>query len=293
MNCKPFLKWAGGKGWLVKEIESRFPDFIKAGNDFVYIEPFVGGGAVFFAMRKLFPKAKAVINDINTELINVYHIIQKEPEKLIKELEKLENKYFSYSDIESRKAYFYENRELFNSEKIGELKKSALLIFLNKTCFNGLYRVNSRNLFNVPFGDYKNPTICDHKTIMADHEALQNVVILNSDFQETLKYTEENTFFYFDPPYKPISKTSSFNTYSKDSFNDGEQIRLKKFCDIISKQGYAFLLSNSDPKNTNPDDTFFDALYKNYSISRVQTIRAINSNAAKRGKINEVLIVNY
>jgi DNA adenine methylase len=259
------------------------------------VEPFVGSGAVLFWVLNHFPDiSKAVINDINEDLINAYKAIQSDVNKLIMHLKKLEDDYYQIKQEEGRKEFFLERREEFNTRTNNISQHSALLIFLNRTCFNGLYRVNSRNKFNVPFGRYKNPRICDTSNLKALNKALQKVTILNTDFTETYKHVEDRTvFFYFDPPYKPISQTSSFNSYSKGGFDDKQQKRLKKFLDKLNKDGFYWLLSNSDPKNIDSGDDFFDKLYKDYFIERVQAKRAINSNANKRGEIAELLIRNY
>lgn len=167
-----------------------------------------------------------------------------------------------------------------------------MFIFLNRTCFNGLYRVNAKSLFNVSFGQYVNPKICDEQTIFADSKLLQKVEILTGDFEDTLRYASDNSFFYFDPPYKPLSQTSSFNSYAEEGFGDNEQIRLSDFCKKIDLLGYRFILSNSDVKGENPDDDFFDKLYKQFIVQRVYATRMINANAAKRGKLTELLITN-
>ena len=295
-DAKPFLKWAGGKGQLILAIEAALPRELLAKENVTYIEPFIGSGAVlFWILRNYSNIQKAVINDINEDLVKAYTTIKHEPENLIKALQEIQDTYYKLGTEEERRIFFLEKRSLFNARYLNELENTALLIFLNRTCFNGLYRVNSRNAFNVPFGKYTNPKICDEKTIMADSNILQRVTILQGDYKETLNYATQNTFFYFDPPYKPISKTSLFNSYARDSFNDAEQIRLKEFCNVLSQKNYKWLLSNSDPKNTNPEDHFFDELYAsatNY-INRVKARRAINSNATKRGEIFEILISNY
>jgi DNA adenine methylase len=295
-DAKPFLKWAGGKGQLIPAIEAALPKDLLAKKNLTYIEPFIGSGAVLFWILKTYPAIKnAIINDINADLVKAYTAIKHEPKNLIKALQQIQAAYFELSNEADRKSFFLDKRSLFNTRQLNELDNTALLIFLNRTCFNGLYRVNSNNGFNVPFGKYTNPKICDEKTILADSNLLQKVTILQGDYVETLQYATENTFFYFDPPYKPISKTSSFNSYAKDSFNDLEQVRLKEFTDVLTSKKYNWLLSNSDPKNIDPEDNFFDDLYASDShhINRVKARRAINSNATKRGEIFEVLISNY
>ena len=191
-----------------------------------------------------------------------------------------------------RRRKWYNENKLYYENRIDCIENAALFIFLNKTCFNGLYRVNKKDLFNVPFGKYKNPKICDSATIRKDSELLQRVEILTGDFEQTFKYAKGNTLFYFDPPYRPITKTSAFTDYTKDSFNDDSQVRLKEYCDKINKAGYKFMLSNSDGKSVNEDDNFFDTLYENYKIDRVFASRSINCNGQKRGKLTEILVHN-
>jgi DNA adenine methylase len=237
---------------------------------------------------------KAVINDVNTDLINTYRTISRKPYELISILETLQNEYHSLvDDPYKKKEYYYDKRKLFNNRELEQSGQAALFIFLNRTCFNGLYRVNRKNEFNVPMGSYKQPTICNSENLLAVHNALQKVEILCGDFEETINYTSTNSFFYFDPPYKPLSETSSFNSYAKDEFNDLEQIRLRDFCHKLEDLDHNWMLSNSDVKGKNPDDNFFDDLYANFFIERVEAKRSINANPSKRGKLNELLITNY
>ena len=291
---KPFLKWAGGKTQLISSIESSLhPDILK--NNFTYIEPVVGSGAVLFWILNNFKNLKkAVINDINSDLINTYRTIATSPNELISVLKDLQSDFHSLQDNEDdKKLYYYQNRELYNTRSTDNTTQAALFIFLNRTCFNGLYRVNSKNLFNVPMGSYKAPTICDAQNILSVSNALQKVEILNGDYTDTLNHAEESSFFYFDPPYKPLSNTSSFNSYAKDDFNDAEQIRLRDFCSKLETLGHKWMLSNSDVKGKDVNDTFFDEIYSEFSISRVKATRRINANAEKRGELNELLITNY
>ena len=292
--AKPFLKWAGGKTQLINDIEKALPKDISK-DKFTYIEPFVGSGAVLFWVLNNFPKLeKAVINDINEDLINTYKIIASRPKELISILEIFQNEFHSLEGSEdNKKLYYYQKRELYNTRKEEQSGQAALFIFLNRTCFNGLYRVNSKNLYNVPMGGYKKPTICDKENIMSVSNALQKVEILSGDFEQTLNYTSENSLFYFDPPYKPLSETSSFNSYAKDEFNDEEQIRLRNFCSKLENQGHKWMLSNSDVKGKDTNDNFFDEIYSEFSISRVKARRSINANPEKRGELNELLITNY
>ena len=262
---KPFLKWAGGKTQLLPEIKKILPNSLHRVR-FTFIEPFVGGGAFLFWMLRNYPNIeKAIINDINTDLTNTYLSIKHDTSELINILSKWENQYHRvYSSKEEAKLYFYEKRALFNARSSTQIEQAALFIFLNKTCFNGLYRVNGKNLFNVPIGRSASmPKICDVENLNNVSKLLDKVEILNGDYSETLKYATDETFFYFDPPYKPLSSTSSFNAYAKDEFNDTEQIRLKEFCDLIDSKGHDWIVSNSDVKGADPNNNFFDELYSN------------------------------
>ena len=290
-GAKPFIKWAGGKTQLLADIERNLPaDF--STKEVTYVEPFVGGGSVVFWMLQNFPNIKkAVINDINSKLINVYHIIKHNPKELIDSLHLIEDEYLPKNHDE-RTAYFMEQRRRFNDEILSNVDQAAIVIFLNRTCFNGLYRENAKGKFNVPHGRYAHPTICDEATIMADSEVLQKVEIMCGDFAATEIYAGADTLYYFDPPYKPLSDTSSFNTYVKEPFDDKEQIRLRDFCNIITQKGSRFILSNSDVKGKNPADNFFDDLYSEYNINRVFATRMVNANPDKRGKLTELMISN-
>jgi DNA adenine methylase len=292
-NAKPFLKWAGGKTQLISDIEKIIPKNLVS-SKFTYIEPFVGSGAVLFWMLNNFPKLeKAVINDINEDLINTYKSIASNPNELISKLEILQNEFHSLEGNEdNKKIYYYQKRDLYNTRELDKIGQSALFIFINRTCFNGLYRVNSKNLYNVPMGGYKKPTICDKENILKVSNALQKVEILNGDFEKTLDYANKNSIFYFDPPYKPLSETSSFNSYAKDEFNDSEQIRLKDFCSKLDILNHSWILSNSDVKGKNENDNFFDDLYADFNIQRVDARRSINAIPEKRGKLKELLITN-
>ncbi|MGX7687431.1 DNA adenine methylase [Flectobacillus roseus] len=280
--AKPFLKWAGGKTQLINDIERTLPTEITK-EKFTYLEPFVGSGAVLFWILNNFPKLeKAVINDINKDLINTYKTIASNPKELISILEILQSEFHSLEgNEENKKRYYYQKRELYNTRNEEQSGQAALFIFLNRTCFNGLYRVNSKNLYNVPMGGYKKPTICDKENILAVSNALQKVEILNGDFEQTLDYANKNSLFYFDPPYKPLSETSSFNSYAKDEFNDSEQIRLKEFCSKLDTLNYTWILSNSDVKGKDENDNFFDNLYSDFNIQQVEARKSINANPEK------------
>ena len=291
-KAKPFLKWVGGKTQLIESFQKTLPKNFASLKNVTYLEPFVGGGAVLFWILQQYPNiANAVINDINPDLTTAYKTIKNTPSDLVKFLQIIQEEYLKLSE-ENRKKYFLNKRERFNSKALDSVENTALFIFLNRTCFNGLYRVNSKGLFNVPFGRYTNPKICDSQTIFADSKVLQKVEILTGDFEKTLKYASNNSLFYFDPPYKPLSETSSFNSYAKEYFNDNEQIRLGLFCKKIDILGYHFILSNSDVKGKNPNNNFFDDLYEQFNIERVYATRMVNANAEKRGKLTELLITN-
>lgn len=296
-EAKPFLKWAGGKGQLLSQLEQHLPDDLKE-KEFTYFEPFVGGGAMLFYMLQRFPNIKrAVINDINSYLITAYRVIRDSSIELIERLAELEKCYYDLNEDEAKKSFFLEARAIFNENNLDEIDRTKYLIFLNRTCFNGLYRVNAKGKFNVPFGRYLHPTICNKDVLKADSQLLNQVevVILNGDYEQTSKYLSDGlNFFYFDPPYRPLDSTSSFNSYAKEEFNDVEQIRLRDFCAKLNqKPKIKWMLSNSDCSARNPEDTFFEELYCDFNINRVQASRAINANPKKRGKLTELLIKNY
>lgn len=293
-KAKPFIKWVGGKSQLIEQLTRLMPADFDKWKDVTYIEPFVGGGAMLFHMLQTYPNiTNAVINDINADLITCYQTIRENPNELIDALKETQQEYYSLKTEEERKVFFLKTRDIYNEKKLNPIENTVKFIFLNRTCFNGLYRVNKRGLFNVPFGKYTNPQICDEVTILKDSELLKRVTILNDDFEKTFEYAKENTLFYFDPPYRPLSDTSSFNDYTKESFNDDAQIRLKKFCDKVNDSGFRFILSNSDCKEKNEQDSFFDALYEGYSIERVWASRSINANPTKRGKLTEIVVRNF
>lgn len=293
-KAKPFLKWAGGKTQLLSTIDSFLPDSFRGEDNVTYIEPFVGGGAMLFYMLQKYPNIKrAIINDINPHLIKTYSIIRDEPYSLIDALTDLQNQFKALADYDKQKELYLDTRAHFNNKILTGVEEAAYMIFLNRTCFNGLYRENSKGGFNVPFGRYSNPTICDEDLILADSELLQKVEILNGDFSHTAEYVHGYTFFYFDPPYRPLDATSSFNSYVKESFDDNEQIRLRDFYSDLSDGGCYAMLSNSDCKGRNIEDDFFDRLYEAFFIERVYAKRCINANAAKRGTLTELLIRNY
>ena len=296
IECKPFIKWVGGKGQLLPEINKLYP--IELGKTInKYAEIFIGGGAVLFDILSKYRLDEVYISDKNLELINTYKSIRDNVDILIKSLKEMEEQYISLNN-ENRKIYYYKKRQEYNSLKINieenNIEKASLFIFLNKTCFNGLYRVNKKGEFNVPMGAYKNPKICDKENLKNVSMALKNVKIIYADYRESESFIDEKTFVYIDPPYRPLSTSSSFTSYTENDFSDKEQIELAEYIDLLNKKGAKIVISNSDPKNNDIDDDFFDELYKNYNINnRVKATRMLNSNASLRGAINELLITNY
>lgn len=301
--AKPFLKWAGGKGQLLNQIQDYLPPELADGKITRYIEPFLGGGAVFFFISQNYTVKEYYLYDDNEDIVLLYKVIQKDVTKLIDRLKKLQNLYnsFLYKSNE-RKEMYYELRKNFNAQKVNFnyvkydvtwVDRASKIIFLNKTCFNGLYRVNLSGEFNVPHGDYKNANICDEDNLKEVHRVLQKAIIEKADFENCESYVNKETFVYFDPPYRPISKTSSFKSYSKNDFNDDEQERLARFFFKLNKMGAKLMLSNSDPKNFDPNDDFFEEHFFDFNLNRLNATRMINSNANKRGGISELLITNY
>lgn len=289
-NCKPFLKWVGGKTQLLNVIREKYPQEIEE-----YCEPFVGGGAVLFDILNNYNPKKVLINDINSELINTYIQVRDNVNNIINSLLEIQDLYWNMNN-EEQKSFYYKKRNEFNEyieKKKYSVEMAVLFLFLNRTCFNGLYRVNKDGKFNVPIGSYKKPIICDVENLREVSELLKRVTITCGDYKECINFINNKTFVYIDPPYRPLNRTSSFTSYSNIEFCDEQQIELAEFVKKISNLGAKVLVSNSDPKNTNTDDNFFDDLYKSFTINRVSASRMINSDAKKRNKINELLISNY
>lgn len=295
VEARPFLKWAGGKTQLLPEIEAYLP--FKDERVTKYAEPFVGAGAVLFHVLNNYSPHEVYISDTNSDLIDTYISIRDDVEALIDLLVIYEIEYLELSD-EGRKHYYLEKRSRFNVLKVeggygSTIEKSALMIFLNRTCFNGLYRVNSKGFFNVPAGRYKNPTICDAPNLRAVSAKLAGVKIVCASYVQSDSFVDDKTFVYFDPPYRPLTKTAGFTSYTSCDFGDKEQIELARFYERMSNRGARCLLSNSDPKNTDPNDNFFDDLFAKYDVRRVYASRVINSKGSARGKIKELLISNF
>ncbi len=275
---QPFVKWVGGKRGLLSQILPFIPKKFNS-----YFEPFIGGGALFFKLYSLghLKDKNIYLFDINSELINAYNMVKNNPTLLINELEIFKEKH--------SKEFYYEVRALDREDEfleIDELLRATRFIYLNKTCFNGLYRVNKKNQHNVPIGNYKNPNICDAETIYNASEALQNATIMNASYKDILKYISKDDFVYFDPPYHPLTETSSFTSYSEYDFLENEQFELFELFDTLSEKDIKVLHSNSDTK-------FIKDLYSKYEIQEIQANRFINSKSSGRGKISELIIRSY
>ncbi|WKZ30651.1 MAG: DNA adenine methylase [Candidatus Dojkabacteria bacterium] len=302
LEAKPFLKWAGGKRQLLNELESALPREIKEKREIdIYIEPFAGGASFFFYLKSNYSVKKAYLLDINRDLMLCYRVIQSRVSELIENLKKMEKEYLELADSEREKKY-YEVRTTFNIQKeefdYTKLDKLAIqrvsqVIFLNRTCFNGLFRENKKGSFNVPFGRYKNPKICDQDNIYSVNEALKNTILMDGDFYSTKELIEKGAVIYLDPPYKPLGKTSNFTNYSKDGFSDTDQERLAEYAKYAKSRNAFVIISNSDPQNTKITDTYFDKLYSTFKIKKVNAKRSINSKATLRGNIKELLITSY
>lgn len=290
---KPFVKWAGGKGQLVSEIRKKYP--AELGKSIKkYAEPFVGGGAILFDVLNNYELDEVYISDTNAELINVYRILRDDLDSLLAFLREYQEEYLPLT-MDNRKDYYYGKRDRFNElkrAKVLNVEMAALFIFLNRTCFNGLYRVNSKGDYNVPAGYYKKPRICDEDNLRKVSTALSKVLIRCGDYRESEVFMDENTFVYFDPPYRPLTVTSSFTAYTENEFGDKEQEELASYIQHLSSIGVHVVASNSDPKNIDPQDNFFDELYSKMNVARIFAARMINSNGNARGRISELLIYN-
>lgn len=295
-KIRPFVKWAGGKGSLIPQLNNFYPYELKNGIIERYIEPFVGGGAVLIDILQKYDVQEAYAFDINIDLINSYNIIKTNVEDLITNLKQMETEYLQLEQ-EERKNYFYNKRDEYNNYTLKgneqNIQRAAQFIYLNRTCFNGLYRVNKAGKFNVPMGSHKNPTICDEENLRNLSKLIQNVQFQYGDYKRSMEYVTENTFVYFDPPYRPLNVTSGFTSYTKEDFNDENQKELAEFYRELNEQNAKLMLSNSNPKNTNKEDTFFDNIYQGFNIDEIYASRMINANSKGRGKISEILVTNY
>ncbi|MEI3402162.1 MAG: DNA adenine methylase [Clostridia bacterium] len=294
-KIRPFVKWAGGKGSLIPQLNNFYPYELKNGIIERY-EPFVGGGAVLIDILQKYDVQEAYAFDINIDLINSYNVIKNNVEDLITNLKQMETEYLQLEQ-EERKNYFYNKRDEYNNYRLEgieqNIQRAAQFIYLNRTCFNGLYRVNKTGKFNVPMGNYKNPTICDEENLRNLSELIQNVQFQYGDYRRSMEYVTENTFVYFNPPYRPLNVTSGFTSYTKEDFNDDNQRELAEFYRELNEQNAKLMLSNSNPKNTNKEDTFFDNIYQGFNIDEIYASRMINANSKGRGKISEILVTNY
>lgn len=292
--AKPFVKWAGGKGSLIKQLIECLPQNFDEQQNVTYIEPFVGGGAMLFYMLTHYSNIKrAIINDVNEDLINCYLLIKEDPIRLIVLLRSIKDEYYNLDTIEKKMQYYYRIRERYNNDELTIVERAAYFIFLNKTCFNGLYRVNTSGKFNVPFGKYERPNICDEELIMTDYKVLQKVDIYSGRYKTITKHLDKGyNFIYIDPPYRPLSGSACFIEYTHNIFDDAEQEKLKVFCDMLTQKGCKIMQSNS---NSIDDDgvPYFAKLYNTYTINQILAHRFINAHAGKREKETELLIMNY
>lgn len=291
-EAKPFLKWAGGKRQLLSEIQKYYP--FEDEKYRKYAEPFVGGGAVLFDILNKWNLKEAYISDINKDLINAYTVVRDSVDELIEQLRIMQDGFISLPQLD-RKLFYTNIQGLFNNLGIGinknvDIEKAAMMIFLNKTCFNGLFRVNKQGMFNVPMGSYREPNICDEKNLLAASAKLQGVTIVCGDYHKSAEFIDGGTFAYFDPPYRPLTATANFTAYTNSSFGDIEQIKLAQFVDEMRMRGARIIVSNSDPHNYDAEDDFFDDIYSSYKIRRVPANRSINCNGRYRRGINELII---
>ncbi len=297
----PFLKWAGGKTQLLPTFRRFYPSALKNGRLRRYVEPFLGSGAVFLDVVQRYPIESALLADVNPELILTWRVVQRDVHKLIEALEPYARGYRS-RNAEQRKAFYYATREAFNRGRArmdhdryaaNWVERAAQLIFLNKTCYNGLFRLNARGEFNVPAGDYRNPTIFDPDNLIRVAGLLQKAEVRRLPFVELPRRVPPGAFVYLDPPYRPLTRTANFTAYSAIPFGDAEQRRLAEAYRALHRRGCKLMLSNSDPRNADPTDAFFDELYAGFHVFRVRANRMINSDKRKRGPISEILVLNY
>jgi DNA adenine methylase len=302
VTARPFLKWAGGKSQLLSQFERYYPPELRCGAIRRYVEPFVGGGAVFLDVVQRYDVRQATLIDVNLELILAYRVVRRAPGQLIDRLRAIHDHYYALSEGE-REPYYYAMRDAYNALRHGVdpdrfsdawVARTAHLIFLNKTCYNGLYRVNSKGAFNVPCGRYVRPAILDEENLLALSTLLQRTELIAGEFGRAEAFVDDDTFVYFDPPYRPLSPTAHFTSYARRRFDDEDQVALGHFYAHLDRTCRAkLMLSNSDPVNVDPGDDFFQRLYGAFHIHRVRANRTINARANKRGKVSELLITNY
>lgn len=290
-----------GKSQLLDQFSKYYPARLKEKKIKRYIEPFVGAGAVFFELNSIYNFNKVILNDINPEIILCYKVIKENVYGLMESLNQLKNIYMNLDTIENKSKFYYKIRDEFNEEKItinyikynsNWIQHASQFVFLNKTCFNGLYRVNKNGKFNVPFNKSKTPKFFNEENLLNINKSLQNTILTYGDFQSVMEYVDKDTFLYIDPPYRPLNKNLNFNGYSEKTFNDESQIRLANWIKKINDMSATFMLSNSDPKNISEDDNFFDELYKEFKIYRISANRMINCKGDARKKVSELLVTN-
>lgn len=299
-HARPFVKWVGGKGQLVNTIDSFLPQELKDGRISTYVEPFVGGGALFFHAAQHYDVSRFVLADNNLDLILTYWTIRERVGTLITVLHDIQNKHIRLSE-QKREEHYYSVRDSFNASRFIDpsryceswIERAAQLIFLNKTGFNGLFRVNSSGMYNVAFGRYENPKINDPENLIEVSRLLKKAEILLGDFCDVLPYTPDNAFVYLDPPYRPLTETANFTAYSSASFTNLDQQRLANFCQILNSRGTKLMISNSDPSNVDANDRYFVENYPGFRIEQTEANRMVNCKADRRGKIRELLIMNY
>jgi len=300
--ARPFLKWAGGKSQLLSQFGHYYPPGLQRGAIRRYVEPFVGGGAVFLDVVQRYDVGEAYLIDVNLELILAYRVIQRAPEQLIERLRTIHERHYALPE-DAREPYYYRMRDAYNALQRDVdpgrfsdawVARTAHLIFLNKTCYNGLYRVNLKGEFNVPFGRYVRPAILDEENLLALSALLQRAELVAGPFTRAEAFVDDDTFVYFDPPYRPLSPTAHFTSYARRRFDDDDQVALGRFYAHLDRTcGARLMLSNSDPANVDPGDDFFQRLYGDFHVHRVRANRTINARADKRGKVSELLITNY
>lgn len=301
-SVKPFLKWAGGKSRLLSQFQPFFPPELFDGSIETYCEPFLGGGSVFFWLAQRVSFQQVYLYDISEPLILIYRVIQQEVEALIQQLQTLTDIYFALP-VPQRVEYFYEIRTRYNQQvpslnfrkyDFSWVSRASELLFLNKTCYNGLFRFNRKGLFNAPFGQYKKPNPCAPENLRGASRLLQSAILKQGSFEQCKSVVNERTFIYLDPPYRPINATSRFTAYSGHRFGENDQLKLARLCKALHQKKQAkWMMSNSDPKNQNATDDFFERTYPQFFIHHVHANRLINSKKDRRGSISELLITNY